>query len=273
MKAATPKEPGVPLRVIIADDEPLVRKSVRRFLRPYDVDIVSECGDGRSCVQAIWETNPGLVFLDLQMPELDGRQIIAEFQERMPPTIILTAHNDYAVEAYDANVIDYVLKPFGQERFERAMGRAVARIQSIHPGAQAVQSVLEQKLDELVGQLRQPKPWQERLAMPIGDGRLTFVEAKDIEWVEAQGNNLRVHCGPRHYDLRETLSGFQKRLDPDVFLRIHRSTLVNLNQVREVQTWFKGHHLVMLRCGKELRMSRHQSAGLDRLLRKNRIES
>jgi two-component system LytT family response regulator len=264
---------GPPLKVIIADDEPLVRRSVRRFLRPYDVEIVSECGDGRSCVQAIWETDPGLVFLDLQMPELDGRQVIAEIGEQMPPTIILTAHNDYAVEAYDANVIDYVLKPFGQERFERAMVRAVTRIQSIEPDAQTLQRTLEQKLDELVGQLRKPQKWQDRIALPIGDGRLTFVETKDIEWVEAQGNNLRVHCGQRYYGLRETLSGFQKRLDPSVFLRIHRSTLINLNQVREVQTWFNGHHLVVLRCGKELRMSRHQSAGLDRLLQKDRIVS
>jgi two-component system LytT family response regulator len=273
MKTAMLKEQGTPLRVIIADDEPLVRKSVRRFLRPYDVEVVCECADGRSCVQAIWEMNPGLVFLDLQMPELDGRQVIAEVQERMPPTIILTAHNDYAVEAYDANVIDYVLKPFGQERFERAMVRAVTRIQSIEPGTQTVQRALEQKLEQLVGQLRQPKPWQDRIAMPIGDGRLSFLEAKDIDWVEAQGNNLKVHCGQRCYEVRETLSGFHRRLDPGVFLRIHRSTVVNVNQIREVQTWFKGHHLVVLRCGKELRMSRHQNAGLDQLLRKDMVAS
>jgi two-component system LytT family response regulator len=153
------------------------------------------------------------------------------------------------------------------------MVRAVTRIQSIEPDAQTLQRTLEQKLDELVGQLRKPQKWQDRIALPIGDGRLTFVETKDIEWVEAQGNNLRVHCGQRYYGLRETLSGFQKRLDPSVFLRIHRSTLINLNQVREVQTWFNGHHLVVLRCGKELRMSRHQSAGLDRLLQKDRIVS
>jgi two-component system LytT family response regulator len=257
------------LKVIIADDEPLVRKSVRRFLRPYDIGTVMECGDGRACIEAILETSPDLVFLDLQMPELDGREVIAEAGERMPPTIILTAHNDFAVEAYDANVIDYVLKPFGQERFERAMGRAVSRIQSLQPETQSVQKALEQKLDELVGQLRQPHKWQERVAVPIGDGRLTFIDAKDIEWVEAHGNNLRVHSAQRHYDLRETLSGFERRLNPSVFVRIHRSTLVNFNHVREVQTWFKGHHLVILRSGKELRMSRHQSASLQKLLNKD----
>jgi two-component system LytT family response regulator len=258
------------LRVLIADDEPLVRKSVRRFLRPYDVEVVCECGDGRSCVRAIEELAPELVFLDLQMPELDGREIIAETGERMPPTIILTAHNEYAVEAYDANVIDYVLKPFGQERFARAMERALARIQARTEVAQAVQRTLEQKLDALVDQLRQPKPWQERIAVPIGDGRLSFIEAKDIEWVEAHGNQLSVHSGPRRYQFRETLSGFQRRLDPSVFLRIHRSTIVNVNQVLEVQTWFKGHHIVILRSGKELRMSRHQSESLELLVRKQR---
>jgi len=253
------------LRVLIADYEALVRRSVRRFLRSYDVEVVCECGDGRTCVQAINEMAPELVFLDLQMPELDGREVIAQAGERMPPTIILTAHNDYAVEAYDANVIDYVLKPFGQERFERAMERALARIQP--PPAQRA---LEQKLDALVDQLRQPKPWQDRLAVPIGDGRLTFIEAREIEWVEAQGNQLRVHCGQRQYAFRETLSGFLKRLDPSVFLKIHRSTIVNVNAVLEVQTWFKGHHLVILRSGKELRMSRHQGASLEQLVRKQR---
>jgi len=253
------------VRVLIADDEPLVRRSVRRFLKPYDAEVVCECGDGRACVQAIEELQPELVFLDLQMPVLDGRAVIAQAGERMPPTIILTAHNDYAVEAYDANVIDYVLKPFGQERFARAMERALKRI-----GPPAAQLALEQKLDALVDQLRQPKPWQERLAVPIGDGRLTFIEAREIEWVEAHGNQLIVHCGPKQYEFRETLSGFQKRLDPSVFLRIHRSTLVNVNAVLEVQTWFKGHHIVILRSGKELRMSRHQGASLEQLVRKQR---
>jgi two-component system LytT family response regulator len=258
------------LRVLIADDEPLVRKSVRRFLRPYDVEVVCESADGLSCVRAIEELSPELVFLDLDMPELDGRAVIAETGERMPPTIILTAHNDYAVDAYDANVIDYVLKPFGQERFGRAMERALARIQPSRGGTQGAQLALEQKLDALVDQLRQPKPWQERIAVPIGDGRLSFIEAKDIEWVEAHGNQLRVYSGQRQYDFRETLSGFQRRLDPSLFLRIHRSTIVNVNQVLEVQTWFKGHHIVMLRSGKELRMSRHQSASLEQLVRKQR---
>jgi two-component system LytT family response regulator len=105
--------------------------------------------------------------------------------------------------------------------------------------------------------------------VPIGDGRLTIIEAKDIEWVEADGNRLRVHSGQKQYDFRETLSGFQRRLDPSVFLRIHRSTLVNLNQVLEVQTWFKGHHLVILRSGKELRMSRHQGFSRQQFLRKH----
>jgi DNA-binding NarL/FixJ family response regulator len=100
------------LKVLIADDEPLVRKSVRRFLQTYDVEVINECSDGRSCVDAIRDIAPDLIFLDLQMPELDGRQVIAEIRERMPPTVILTAHNDYAVEAYDANVIDYVLRPW-----------------------------------------------------------------------------------------------------------------------------------------------------------------
>jgi two-component system LytT family response regulator len=257
------------LKVLIADDEPLVRKSVRRFLQTYDVEVINECSDGRSCVDAIRDIAPDLIFLDLQMPELDGRQVIAEIRERMPPTVILTAHNDYAVEAYDANVIDYVLKPFGQDRFARAMERAITRIRSLSPGEHPGQRAIEQRLDELVDRLRQPKQWQERVAVPIGDGRLTIIEAKDIEWVEADGNRLRVHSGQKQYDFRETLSGFQRRLDPSVFLRIHRSTLVNLNQVLEVQTWFKGHHLVILRSGKELRMSRHQGFSRQQFLRKH----
>ncbi len=212
------------MRAMVIDDEPLARRSVRRFLKAYaDVELIGECGDGESAVAAILTKQPDLVFLDVQMPEMDGFEVVRKIgADRMPVTIFVTAYDRYALRAFDENAVDYLLKPFEKERFERALMRA-----------------------------------RERIAI-TENGRVHFVKARDIDWIGAEGNYARLHVGIREYLLRETLTSLERRLSPLDFLRTHRSTIVNVHRIKEIQAWFHGHHRVLLENGTELRMSRYQ---------------
>jgi two-component system LytT family response regulator len=241
------------IRALVVDDEPLARRAIRRFLGKHvGVDVIGECGDGESAVRAIRERKPDLVFLDVQMPELDGFQVLREVgANQMPVTIFVTAYERYALRAFDANAIDYLLKPVGKERFERALTRAKQRIAG------------ELKYDELhrivssLERLAAPQTYPDRLAIPK-QGRVLFVATKDIDWIEAEGNYVRLHEGNREHEFRETLTGLEEKLNPAEFLRIHRSTIVNVQRIKEIQAWFHGHHRVLLENGTELRMSRYQ---------------
>jgi two-component system, LytTR family, response regulator len=243
----------VKIRALVVDDEPLARKCVRRFLQNNaEVVVVAECGDGESAVAAILAKKPDLVFLDVQMPEMDGFAVVrAVGVDRMPAIIFVTAYDRYALRAFDANALDFLLKPFGQERFERALARARKRIvgNSSHDEARRILAVLEQ------GQINQG--YGERL--PIAEnGRILFVNTKDIDWIEAEGNYALLHVGSRGHELRETLTNLERKLNPRDFLRIHRSAIVNVHSIKEIRPWFRGYHLVVLQNGKELRMSRYQ---------------
>jgi two-component system LytT family response regulator len=244
----------VGIRALIVDDEPLARRSVRRFLRNHaDIQVSGECGDGQSAVKSILSERPDLVFLDVQMPEMDGFAVVERVgPERMPVTIFVTAYDRYALRAFDANALDYLLKPFGKDRFERALARARERIAG-GLGNEAVQRILRAQNDYL-----------ERL--PVQEnGRIVFVNARDIDWIEAAGNYAQLHVGTRSHEMRETLSNLERKLNPKEFLRIHRSTIVNLHRIKEVQPWFHGYHLVLLENGQELRMSRYQQEIAERL--------
>jgi two-component system LytT family response regulator len=250
----------VSIRALVIDDEPLARQSVRRFLRPHgDIQVVAECGDGQSAVTAILSSRPDLVFLDVQMPEMDGFAVVNRIGvEHMPATIFVTAYDQYALRAFDANALDYLLKPFGKTRFERALARARERIAG-SLDREATQRILR-TMESVAGL----NGYIDRL--PVSEnGRIVFVKVRDIRWIEAAGNYARLHVAGRSHDVRETLTSLESKLNPKEFLRIHRSAIVNIQFVKEVHPWFHGYHLVLLENGQELRMSRYQREVAERL--------
>ena len=241
------------IRALVVDDEPLARRTIRRFVgKNTGVEIVGECGDGESAVQAIQDSKPDLVFLDIQMPEMDGFQVLSKIgADQMPVTIFVTAYDRFALRAFDANAIDYLLKPVAKARLERALARAKQRI------AEKVDCDEVQRIISALEQLAAAKQYPDRLAIPK-DGRITFVATNDIDWIGAEGNYVRLHVGNREHEFRETLTELGEKLNPAEFLRIHRSTIVNIERIKEIQAWFHGHHRVLLENGTELRMSRYQ---------------
>jgi two-component system, LytTR family, response regulator len=241
------------IRALIIDDEPLARRSLVRFLKnDPEVEVVDECADGESAVAMILGKKPDLVFLDVQMPEMDGLGVVRTVGiSRMPVTIFVTAYDRYALRAFEVNAIDYLLKPVGQERFTDALTRAKRRI------VEKSQCDLNQNIKAMLERLRSNE-YLEHLSVPQ-NGRIVLVRTKEIDWIEANGNYARLHVGLRTHEIRETLNGLERKLDPREFLRIHRSTIVNVRAIKEMQPWFHGYHLVLLQNGQELRMSRYQN--------------
>ena len=254
------------IRTLIIDDEPLARRSVRRFLKSDPtIEIIGECSDGQSAIDAIRSLRPGLIFLDVQMPEVDGFEVLRRVApDRMPAIIFVTAYDRYALQAFDANAIDYLLKPFGKERFQRALSRAKQRVAGkLNP--EETSRILA-ALEQLGAQNR----YVERLPI-IENGRIMFVKTQEIDWIEAEGNYARLHTRSREHSVRETLASLQDKLSPRDFVRIHRSAIVNVHRVREIQPWFHGHHVVVLDNGKELRLSRYQLDVAERLGLRSKI--
>ena len=244
------------VRALIVDDEPLARRSIRRFLnRASGMEIIGQCGDGESAVDAIRSEKPDLVFLDVQMPEMTGFDVIRQIgPEAMPVTIFVTAYDKYAVRAFEMNAIDYLLKPFGEQRFAHALKRAKERL--------AGKSNLDDLRVLLAGLQRAQT--DDRLTVSA-NGRILLINVKDIDWISASGNYAQLHTGNRDYEIRQSLTTLEARLNPREFIRIHRSTIVNVRRIREIQPWFHGHHLVVLQNGQELRMSRYQREVAKRL--------
>ncbi|WP_263359866.1 LytR/AlgR family response regulator transcription factor [Acidicapsa ligni] len=249
------------IRTIIVDDEPLVRSSIVRALRhDKDIEVVCECGDGIAAIDAIQSIQPDLLFLDVHMPGFSGLEVLTRLDEVQPLiTIFVTAHRDYAIEAFDRNAVDYILKPFGSERIERAVARAKARLTSPLDGNYATQ------LLQALTAMQKQQQYLDRIAVPV-QGRILLLDAKNIDWVEADRNCVLVHAGKLVYEMRTTLSSLESQLNPKQFVRIHRSTLVNVSRVKEIHPWFHGHHKVILIDGRELRMSRYQSESAKQLL-------
>jgi two-component system, LytTR family, response regulator len=242
------------IRALIVDDEPLARRGLLRFLKnDPEVEIVAECADGESAVSTILRKKPDLVFLDVHMPEMDGLGVVRTVGlSRMPVTIFVTAYDRYALRAFEVNAIDYLLKPIARERFIDALTRAKRRI------AEKSQSDLNQNIKAMLERLHCGHEYVEHLSVPQ-NGRIVLVRAKEIDWIEAKGNYARLHVGAWTHEIRETLNTLERKLDPREFLRIHRSTIVNIRAIKEIQPWFHGYHLMLLQNGQELRMSRYQN--------------
>jgi two-component system LytT family response regulator len=239
------------IRTLVVDDEPLARERLTSLLAAEaDIEIVGQCRDGEEAVTAIMDHSPDLVFLDVQMPAMTGFEVIdAVGPERMPLVIFVTAYDQHALRAFQVRALDYVLKPFDRDRFQEALQRARAHIQRDETGD------LGRRLLALVKDLRRDQPKTDRLVVKSG-GRLFFLRADEIDWIEAAGNYVRLHLGEESHLFRETMNRMEARLDGRRFVRIHRSRIVNTERVKELQPWFNGEHVVILQNGTRLTLSR-----------------
>jgi two-component system LytT family response regulator len=239
-----------PIRALVVDDEPLARERIVTLLAKEDVEVVGECADGAAAIDAILRLSPDLAFLDVQMPGADGFDVIQLVgPSKMPPVIFVTAYDNYALRAFEVHALDYLLKPFDRDRFHAALERARQEIERRQNGA------LEKRLLALVRDLRPAAQRLDRLVVKSG-GRVFFVKAEEIDWIEAAGNYVRLHLGADSHLFRETMNALEARLDPDRFFRIHRSRIVNMERIQELQPWFNGEYLVLLRNGTKLTLSR-----------------
>ncbi len=244
------------LRTLIVDDEPLARERLRQLCRAErDLEVIGDCGDGQAAVESIESLHPDLVFMDVRMPGMDGFAVLeAVGPERFPSVVFVTAYDEYAVRAFDVHAVDYLLKPVSRERF----GRAVERVRG-----QGTEGVSE-KLLALLGDLRREERYLERLLIRSG-GRIVLVKVDDIDWIDGAGNYLKIHVGREAYLLRHTMSGLEERLDPRRFLRIHRSTIVNVDRIVELQTAYSGEYVAVLRNATRLVISRSYRSKLEEL--------
>jgi len=239
------------IRTLIVDDEPLARERLAGLLAAEpDIEIVGQCRDGEEAVKAILEHTPDLVFLDIQMPQMNGFEVIeAVGAEKMPLVIFVTAHDQHALRAFQVRALDYLLKPFDRDRFRDALERARKQVERDDSGE------IGRRLLALVKDLRRDQPRTDRLVVKSG-GRLFFLRADEIDWVEAAGNYVRLHVGSTSYLLRETMNAIEGRLDPEKFFRIHRCRIVNMERIQELQPWLNGEYAVLLRTGTRLTLSR-----------------
>jgi len=255
------------MKVLLVDDEPLARRRVRNLLRRHDdVEVIGEATDGRAAVAEIRARKPDVVLLDVQMPELDGFGVIEEIGTKdLPAVIFVTAYDKYALAAFEVCALDYLLKPFDEERFDKALDRA--RLQKRKGKTHEGGDDIDRKLRMLIEQMNGEKKYLDRL-MVKSNGRMFFVRATDIDWIEAEGNYARLHVAKEDHLIRETMNELEERLDPERFLRIHRSTLVNIDRIKEMHPWFSGDYAVILQDGTQLRLSRGQREKLQSRLGK-----
>ena len=239
------------IKTLIADDEPLARERLAALLGgEADIEVVAQARDGEEAVAAIHDHAPQLVFLDVQMPNMNGFEVIEAIgAERMPLVIFVTAYDQHALKAFQVKALDYILKPFDRERFADALQRARRQIEREETGD------LGRRLLALVKDLRRDQPKTDRLVVKSG-GRLFFLRMDEIDWIEAAGNYVRLHVGTTSHLLRETMNAIEGRLDPEKFFRIHRSRIVNMERIQEMQPWLNGEYAVVLRTGTRLTLSR-----------------
>lgn len=245
------------IRTLIVDDEPLARQGLRLLARDApDLDIIGECESGPDALVAIERDPPALVFLDVQMPEMNGFELLAKVpRDRLPLVIFTTAYNQHAVLAFEAHALDYLLKPIRPDRFQESVARARA-----HLGSQEASAAARGLLDLLAAQqgarpARPAEPFLARLTIKSND-KVVVVKTVDIDSIESAGNYVAVNVGKESHILRETLNVLESQLNPEKFFRISRSAIVNLDRVKELQPMFKGEHVIVLQNGKRIAMTR-----------------
>ena len=242
------------IRALIVDDEkPARRRLVELLGREPDIEVTGEARDGREAVDLVRSQAPDLMFLDIQMPDLDGFAVLSALDpEQQPVTVFVTAYDRYAIQAFEAHAIDYLLKPFSDQRFEGALRRACQFLRSRAVGE--AQHGLAPALEERAGS--EPRHgFLDRFVLK-GAGRVTFLGVEDVDWIEASGVYVNLHVGPRSHLYRSSLAHLLQRLDPERFVRVHRSVAVNTTRIRELQPRSHGDYTVVLKDGTELVMSR-----------------
>ena len=258
-------DPGSPaaarmIRTIIADDEPLVRKKLRAALESEgDIDIVAECGNGNECIAAVKNCRPDLLMLDVQMPEVDGFDVLRSISAaEMPIVVFVTAHDQYAIRAFETHALDYVLKPFDRARLQSAIHRVRGEVHKLERN---------QLADRALGLLADLKPENRkdpRLWLRC-EGRIVALDVAEIDWIQASLNYVVLYAGGHSYRTRETIGNILERLDPETFVRIHRSIIVNVTRIKELVPCNSAEYVVVLKNGRELSCSRSYRASLQRL--------
>jgi two-component system LytT family response regulator len=251
------------IRTLIVDDEAHARARIRQLLKDEnEFEIVGECANGREAIETAQREKPDLIFLDVQMPRLNGFDVCAALAAdgaRLPLVVFVTAYDQYALQAFDVYAVDYLLKPFDRERFQKTLARLKAPLRPAAGGAS------EQQLAALLEDLRPGVKKPDRLVFKE-NGRVIFVRAEMIDWLEADGNYVKIHAGSDAHYVRETLAGLEAQLPAEKFMRISRSTIVNLDRVKECQPMFYGDYSVLLQNGAKLSMSRNFRDRLEKLM-------
>lgn len=252
------------MRALIIDDEPLPRERVRTLLEAHrEIELIGECHDGQEAVSRILNERPDLVFLDIQMPELNGFEVIRALSgEYLPAIVFVTAFDEYAIRAFEVNAIDYLLKPINAARFEQAVQRAKNRFNQSNPP----NHVPDRQLLNLIAGLRDAKPYTTRFVVRSGS-KFSFVKTSDVDWLSAADNYVSLHIGGREHLIRDTLKSVEQQLDPEIFVRVHRSIIINLNRVQEIEPYFHGEYIVTMKDNAKLTTSRSYSERLRSLLR------
>jgi len=256
------------IRTLIVDDEPIARRGLRQQLRTEaDVEIIGECANGREALAAIRKESPDLIFLDVQMPLLDGFGVVnAIGVEDLPAVVFVTAYDEHAIRAFEVNALDYLLKPLDQDRFQKTLARVRRQLN----GSQTEH--LQRKLASLLHHLEESNAdgkqakHLERVVIKES-GRVFFLGVDEIDWINAQGNYVQIHTKDSAHLSRETMNGIETKLDPHKFLRIRRSTIVRIERIKELQPLFNGEYTLILKDGTQLNSSRRYRKNLDTLLK------
>jgi two-component system LytT family response regulator len=249
------------IRTIISDDEPLAREKLRILLASEaGVRIVAECRDGRQTIDALRTYKPDLLLLDIQMPGADGFQVLSTIPaDDMPLVVFTTAYDQYAIRAFETHAVDYLLKPFDHERLHKAIERTRSELLKTNDRE------MTQRILDLLASSRVESRVAKRLVIKAA-GRVVFLDVEEIDWVEAAANYVKLHVGRESHLLRESIGRISERLDPDRFVRVHRSTIVNVRRIKELQPCNSGEYIVVLKDGKELSCSRGYRTELHHLI-------
>lgn len=249
------------IRAIVAEDELVARQAIAAMASAYGIEVLAACQDGPETIRNVARHNPDLLFLDVQMPGMDGFEVLENLpSESFPAVVFTTAHDTYAVRAFEHSAVDYLLKPFDEERFRKAVDRARSRLGD--------GSNRPEWIRHLASELRhaqQARAGLQRLVIH-SRGQVSFLRVDEIDWIEASHNHLKIHCGSDIHLLRETIKDIEARLQPDKFLRIHRCLIVNVDRIRRLEACGYGEYLVVLQDGKKLSLSRGYRENLDRLI-------
>lgn len=247
--------PPTLIRTIVVDDEPAARRGVRLLLeRDPEIELGGEAAGGAEAVELIARVRPELVFLDVQMPEFDGFEVLSRVDPAVAPVVVfVTAYDEHALRAFDVNAVDYLLKPFDDARFAAALARAKHAVR--RRPAEMVDARLTQLLDYLKTTPTTPTESNERILVK-SSGEIFFLKADEIDWIEAEGDYMKFHVGGKTHLMRETMARLEARLDPKRFVRIHRSTIVNIDRMRKLSPSFAGEYAVVLNDGTKLKLSR-----------------